>query len=93
MTLDPQTLIVWLIIGLLAGTAAGAVLSRNRRGFGWVVNLIVGLFGAVIGGLLFNLLNITLLPGISVSMDDLLAAFIGAVIFVVLVRLIQRNVK
>lgn len=90
MSINIQTLIVWLVVGLLAGTAAGAVLSRRRKGFGTLVNLVVGLVGALIGGLLFNLLGIDIAPGIVITLNDLVAAFIGAVLFVVILRLVRR---
>jgi uncharacterized membrane protein YeaQ/YmgE (transglycosylase-associated protein family) len=44
----PQSVIAWVIIGLIAGWLAGTV-SRGR-GFGCIADIILGMVGAVIGG-------------------------------------------
>ena len=70
----------WLIVGALAGTVTGFLIKRKKQGFGRWTNLGIGLVGALIGGLLFDLLNIDLgLPTIDVQ--DLLAAFVGSLLF------------
>ena len=75
-------LVVWLIVGLLAGSVAGLVVTRKREGFGKFANLGIGLVGALIGGFLFDILKIDLgLANISVSLQDLLAAFVGSLLF------------
>ncbi len=56
MMLEPQSLIVWLVIGLIAGWLAGQIVKGY--GFGLVGNLVVGVVGAFIGGWLLGLLNI-----------------------------------
>ena len=91
-TISSGELITWIIIGLLAGTAAGAILTHNRRGFGWIRNLLLGLVGAFVGGILFNLLNIRIAPDIAVSMDDIISAIVGAAL-VVLVMRFSRNIR
>ena len=45
-------LIVWIIVGLIGGTLAGRIIKWERRGFGIARNLVVGLVGALVGGLL-----------------------------------------
>ena len=74
-------LIGWLIIGLLAGWIAGH-LTRGR-GFGCVVDIILGLIGAVIGGWIFTKLGIALWG----FWGSLAAATVGAVILVAIARL------
>lgn len=84
-------LIVWLIIGGLAGSMAGWILTRNRHGFGRLTNIVVGLVGAVIGGFLFNLLDIDLkLDELVFTAEDLIAAFVGSILFILLIRFIRR---
>jgi uncharacterized membrane protein YeaQ/YmgE (transglycosylase-associated protein family) len=51
-----QSLIVFLVIGLLAGWLAGRIM--RRKGFGLVGDLVIGVIGALLGGWLFNLLGI-----------------------------------
>lgn len=45
-----------IIIGIIAGFLAGKLM--RGEGFGWFVNMFLGLFGGALGGWLFNLLNI-----------------------------------
>jgi uncharacterized membrane protein YeaQ/YmgE (transglycosylase-associated protein family) len=70
-------LIVWIVMGLVGGSLAGLIITRDRKGFGLVRNMGLGLAGAIVGGLLFRLLG--LLPGldqISISLRDVVAAFV-----------------
>ena len=45
--LAPQSFIVWLIIGALAGWLAGKVV--HGYGFGLLANIVIGILGAVVG--------------------------------------------
>lgn len=86
---DIGQIIVWLITGALAGFIVGQLV--RRRGFGLLGNLIIGLLGALIGGLIFKVLNIQLnLPTLTFSLGDMLAAVIGALILLILVRGLRR---
>lgn len=74
-------LIVWLIVGALAGTVAGRVVTFKKEGLGRIFNLGIGMLGAVIGGFLFDLLKIDFgLGDITISLKQLVAAFVGALI-------------
>ena len=85
-------LIVWLVVGALAGSVTGVLVKRQREGFGRLGNLGVGLSGALIGGLLFNLFRIDLgLAEVSISLEDLIAALVGSLLFLGAVRLIRRT--
>lgn len=82
-----QTLIIILLIGGIAGWLAGVVV----RGFGFGVlgNIVVGIVGAFLSSWLFP----RFLPGISLGggwIGSILFAFIGAVILLLLIRLIKR---
>jgi len=82
MEITLAQIIVWLIVGLLGGTLAGAVVRWQREGFGWWTNLGIGLVGALVGGALFRLFGI--LPGlesISISLRDVVSAVIGSMLF------------
>ena len=75
-------LVVWLIVGLLAGSLTGLVVTRRKEGFGRYANLGIGLIGALIGGFLFDILKIDLgLANVSVSVEDLVSALVGSVLF------------
>ncbi len=77
----PQSVIAWVIIGLIAGWLAGKV-SRGQ-GFGCIANILIGLVGAVLGGWIFTKLGI-FGGGMIYSIA---AATLGAVILVTIARL------
>jgi uncharacterized membrane protein YeaQ/YmgE (transglycosylase-associated protein family) len=77
----PQSVIAWIIIGLIAGWLAGTV-SRGR-GFGCIADIILGMVGAVLGGWIFSKLNI---PGGGL-LYSIAAATVGAVILVAIARI------
>ena len=80
-------IIVWFVVGAIAGSLAGLVAKRNKKGYGRFTNLGIGLVGAVVGGFLFRILRIDLgLGSISVSLEDIIAAFVGAILFLVVLR-------
>jgi uncharacterized membrane protein YeaQ/YmgE (transglycosylase-associated protein family) len=74
-------LLGWIIIGLLAGWIAGHI--TRGRGFGCIVDVILGLIGAVIGGWIFTRLGIAAWG----FWGSLAAATIGAVLLVAIARL------
>ena len=76
-------LIIWLLVGGLAGTLAGRMVTLKKEGLGRWTNIGVGLVGALIGGGLFKLFDINLGLG-SIKIEDLIAAFLGSLLFVVL---------
>lgn len=78
-------LIVWLVIGALAGWLAGQFVKGG--GFGLFVDIIVGIVGAFIGGWLASMLHIHIAGGF---FSSLIVAFIGAVVLLVVIRLVRR---
>jgi uncharacterized membrane protein YeaQ/YmgE (transglycosylase-associated protein family) len=78
---ESRGLIGWIIVGLLAGWIAGH-LTRGR-GFGCVVDIILGLIGSVIGGWIFTKLGIALWG----FWGSLLGATVGAIVLVAIARL------
>ena len=54
--------IVWIIVGLLGGSLAALMITRERKGFGILRNLGIGLVGALFGGQLFRMFGI--FPGL-----------------------------
>ncbi|MBI0326024.1 GlsB/YeaQ/YmgE family stress response membrane protein [Burkholderia plantarii] len=78
-------LIMWLIIGAIAGWLAGLLVKGG--GFGLIVDIIVGIVGAIIGGWLAGALGITIGSGFFAS---IIVAVIGAVILLFIIRLFRR---
>ena len=84
MNITWEQVVVWLVVGALAGSFVGTIVKRSKEGFGRFTNLGVGLVGALIGGVLFALLPIDLgLGDIAVSLEDLVAAVVGAFILLI----------
>jgi uncharacterized membrane protein YeaQ/YmgE (transglycosylase-associated protein family) len=85
MAIDAQTLIIWLIIGAIAGWLAGQIMTGG--GFGLVGNIIVGIVGALVGGWLLPRLGIYIGGGIIAAIIN---AAIGAIIVLFVISLIKR---
>ena len=82
-----QGLIIILLIGGIAGWLAGVVV--RGFGFGIIGNIVVGIVGAFLGSWLFPQLGVNLALG-GGMVGSILFAFIGAVILLLLIRLIKR---
>jgi len=92
MSISISKIIVWLIVGALAGTVAGRLMTFTKKGFGLWVNMGVGMLGALVGGLIFRFLHIDLgLGEIKVTFEDLISAFIGSVLCIIAWRFIRKN--
>jgi len=79
-------IIVWLIVGTVAGWLAGLVVKGG--GYGLIGDIIVGIIGALIAGWLLPRLGLVIGgPGI---IGQIIDAFIGAVILLIILRLIKR---
>jgi uncharacterized membrane protein YeaQ/YmgE (transglycosylase-associated protein family) len=80
-----MSVILWIIIGLVAGWLANLILGSD--GGGLFYKLAVGLVGAIVGGFLFEKLNLQVVPDF---WGNLITATIGAVIFLLIWRAIRR---
>ncbi len=78
-------IIIWLIVGAIAGWLAGKVVRGG--GFGLIGDIIVGIIGSLIAGWLLPHLGIALGTGFIRQVID---AFIGAVILLLILRLVRR---
>jgi uncharacterized membrane protein YeaQ/YmgE (transglycosylase-associated protein family) len=83
--------IVWIIVGGFAGTLAGRVVTLKKEGLGRWMNFLVGIVGAFLGGGLFKLLRIDFgLGDLKVTFEDLIAAFVGSLLVILLWRIIMK---
>jgi uncharacterized membrane protein YeaQ/YmgE (transglycosylase-associated protein family) len=74
----------WIVIGLIAGWLAAKITEAPQ---GLLRNLAVGLVGAILGGFLFDLLRIQLMPSF---FGSLVTATIGAIVFLLIWQAIRR---
>jgi uncharacterized membrane protein YeaQ/YmgE (transglycosylase-associated protein family) len=82
--MDLTSIIIFLVIGAVAGWLAGVVMKGG--GFGVVGDIIVGIIGAVIGGWLFGFLGIAA-GGL---VGAIVTAFVGACVLLFVIRLIKK---
>ena len=78
-------LLIWLIIGGVVGWLAGLIMRDNN---GIIINIIVGIVGAFIGGLIFSGGEINNAP---LTVYSFLVSLVGAVILLAIVNLIRRG--
>ena len=82
---SPTGLIIWLVIGLIAGFLASRIMGAG--GYGVVGDIIVGLVGAFLGGLIANLL----IPDANFGLiGSIIVAIIGACILIAILRAVRR---
>lgn len=82
-----EGLLLWIVVGLVAGWLASAVVGG---GYGVVGDIIVGVVGAFIGGALFRSFGGA--PGGGL-VGTIFVAFIGAVVLLLLLRLVHRGTR
>ena len=83
-----MTILAWIVVGLIAGFLAGVVVKGG--GFGLIGDIVVGVIGGLLGGWIsVNLLHFGSMTGI--NLESILVAFVGAVILLLIVRLIRRR--
>jgi uncharacterized membrane protein YeaQ/YmgE (transglycosylase-associated protein family) len=87
MNIPVETLLIWLLVGAVAGWLAGVIVKGG--GFGLIGDIVVGIIGAFIGGWLLPRLGVHL-GGMSVIVATIVSATIGAVVLLLLLRLIRR---
>jgi uncharacterized membrane protein YeaQ/YmgE (transglycosylase-associated protein family) len=81
------SIIAWLILGLIAGFLASKIV--NKTGEGLVLDIILGIVGAVVGGFLFTQFGASGVTGLNIY--SLFVAVIGAIVVLVLYHAIFRR--
>jgi uncharacterized membrane protein YeaQ/YmgE (transglycosylase-associated protein family) len=79
-------LVWWILVGLIAGWAAGKIMKGS--GFGAVGDIVLGILGALVGGFLMRLLGFA---GQGGTIYTILIAILGAVILVWIMRKIKAT--
>ncbi|HKW59559.1 MAG TPA: GlsB/YeaQ/YmgE family stress response membrane protein [Candidatus Dormibacteraeota bacterium] len=88
MTLE--NVVVYLVVGLVAGFLASRVITGKGRGWFW--DIVIGILGAIFGGWLASLLHLSINLGADL-LNKIVIAFVGAVILLLLWRLLFRRGK
>lgn|ERR1700693_1082545 len=82
-----MSILAWIILGLIAGFVASKIV--NRRGEGVIVDVLLGIGGAVVGGWLFHTFGARGVTGL--NLNSFLVATIGAVVVLVVYHALSRS--
>jgi len=86
VTLDPGSILVWALIGLVAGFLASRVMIGH--GLGLLGDIVVGIVGAIAGGFLARYLGVTTAATSHSIVAEVIIAFLGAVILLAILRVV-----
>ena len=91
---SPISCIVWIIIGGVAGSLAHQLVGA-RRSSGFATDVVLGLIGAVVGGMILSFLNFGRIEGSNINplvcCGNILVATFGASVLIVVGRIISGN--
>lgn len=82
-----MSILAWIILGLIAGFIGSKVV--NKHGDGLVLDLILGIVGAIVGGFIFRAFGASGVTGLNIY--SLIVAIIGAIVFLVVYHAIFRR--
>jgi uncharacterized membrane protein YeaQ/YmgE (transglycosylase-associated protein family) len=82
-----MSFLVWIVLGLLAGFIASKIV--NKQGEGMLLDTVLGIVGAVVGGWLFSLLGARGATGL--NLHSLLVAVVGAIVVLFTYHAIRRT--
>jgi uncharacterized membrane protein YeaQ/YmgE (transglycosylase-associated protein family) len=82
-----MSILAWIVLGLISGFIASKIV--NKAGEGVILDIVLGIVGAVIGGWLFNTFGIAGVTGL--NLYSLLVAVVGAVMLLVVYHALFRG--
>jgi len=85
VTFDPGSILVWALIGLIAGFLASKVMTGHGKGI--VTDVVIGVIGALAGGFIARYAGITSSLTSHSIIVEIVIAFAGAVILLAILRL------
>jgi uncharacterized membrane protein YeaQ/YmgE (transglycosylase-associated protein family) len=83
-----MSILAWIVLGLIAGFIGSKLV--NKTGEGLILDILLGIVGAVVGGYLFKVFGASGVTGL--NLYSLLVAVVGAVIFLLAYHAIRRAV-
>jgi uncharacterized membrane protein YeaQ/YmgE (transglycosylase-associated protein family) len=79
-----MSIVAWIILGLIAGFVASKIV--NRTGEGLLLDIVLGVIGALVGGWLFRAFGMRGVTGL--NLYSLVVAVAGAIVFLVVYHLL-----
>jgi uncharacterized membrane protein YeaQ/YmgE (transglycosylase-associated protein family) len=83
-----MSILAWIVLGLIAGFVGSKIVNKSGEGF--VVDIILGIVGAVVGGFIFRFVGASGVTGLNIY--SLIVAVIGAVVLLVIYHAVRRAV-
>jgi uncharacterized membrane protein YeaQ/YmgE (transglycosylase-associated protein family) len=83
-----MSIIAWIVLGLIAGFIASKLV--NKTGEGFLMDIVLGIVGAIVGGFVFSYFGATGVTGLNIY--SIIVATIGAVVVLLVYHAIRRNV-
>jgi len=81
-----MSIFAWIILGLIAGFVGSKVV--NKKGEGLILDIILGVVGAIVGGWLFKMFGASGVTGLNIY--SLVVAVVGAIVVLVLFHAVRR---
>jgi len=81
-----MSILAWIVLGLIAGFIGSKIV--NKTGSGLVVDILLGIVGAVVGGWLFNTFGAAGVSGLNIY--SICVAIIGSVVVLIVYHAIRR---
>jgi uncharacterized membrane protein YeaQ/YmgE (transglycosylase-associated protein family) len=81
-----MSILAWIVLGLVAGFIGSKLV--NKRGEGLVLDIGLGIVGAIVGGWLFSVFGMSRVTGL--NLYSLVVAVIGAVVFLLVYHAVRR---
>ena len=82
-----MSILAWIVLGLISGFVGSKIV--NRTGEGLVLDLVLGIVGAVVGGFLFNMFGAVGVTGL--NLYSFIVAIIGAVVVLLVYHALFRR--
>ena len=81
-----MSIVAWIVLGLIAGFIGSKIV--NKAGEGFVLDIILGIVGAVVGGFIFRFFGASGVTGLNIY--SLIVAVIGSVVLLVIYHAVRR---
>ncbi len=82
-----MSIIGWLVVGLVAGWIASMIVNRGR-GEGFIMDIVLGVVGALVGGFIFSAFGHAGVSGI--NLYSIMVAAVGAIVVLLLTHAVFR---
>jgi uncharacterized membrane protein YeaQ/YmgE (transglycosylase-associated protein family) len=84
-----MSIIAWIILGLIAGFIASKIINKSGEGF--ILDIVLGIVGAIVGGFLFRTFGMSGVTGL--NLYSLIVAVVGAIVFLLVYHWLFKRKK